>query len=315
MTDKAFEGNSREASGQSESRGVVLLADDSIESLGMLNEALVKAGYTVLVAMDGQQAVSVSARMMPDLILMDAIMPNMDGFEACEALKKDPELEGIPVIFMTGLSESDDIVRGLEAGGVDYVTKPVNLDVLLARVQVHIANARKARRALRSLDEIGQPTFACNVHGQLLWCSSRAKTVLKQQGYDKDGFQQMASGQLSQWFSTSPERFHHIRVEMSNSQLQIKFLGMPSAGEFLLRLVDEDEVSLRLTLKEHFGLTEREAEVLLWLSRGKTNQEIGQILSMSPRTVNKHLETVFRKMGVENRTSAAAQSLGLLSSM
>ncbi len=293
--------------------GVVLIADDTVESLGMLNEALIDAGYTVLVAMDGQQALAVAGRMMPDLILMDAIMPNMDGFEACAALKQDSELESIPVIFMTGLSDSDDVVRGLAAGGVDYVTKPVNLDVLLARVPVHIANARKTRRAMRSLEEIGQPTLACDVHGHLLWCSGRAREVMQQQGLAESEFQQQASSALAQWFARSPERFQQLRIDVGERPLQVKFLGLPAPGEFLLRLVDEDEMSLRQSLKDHFGLTEREAEVLLWLSRGKTNQEIGQILTMSPRTVNKHLETVFRKMGVENRTSAAAASLGYLS--
>tara|TARA_R110002050_G_scaffold241522_6_gene377915 strand:- start:911 stop:1843 length:933 start_codon:yes stop_codon:yes gene_type:complete len=294
-------------------RGVVLIADDTIESLGMLNETLVQAGYTVLVAMDGLQALAVAERMMPDLILMDAIMPNMDGFEACEALKKDPDLEGIPVIFMTGLSDSIDVVRGLEAGGVDYVTKPVNLDVLLARVQVHITNARKTRRAIGSLNEIGQPTFACDVHGQLLWCSSRTIEVLAKAGLSEHDFQEATSAFLASWFASAPERFQQVRIEQTSSPLLVKFLGLPAPGEYLLRLVDDDEVSLRQTLRDHFQLTVREAEVLLWLSRGKTNQEIGRILSMSPRTVNKHLETVFRKMGVENRTSAAALSLGYLS--
>ena len=103
-----------------DSKGVILIADDTAESLTMLNEALTSEGYTVLVAMDGQQAVTIAGRMAPDLVLMDAIMPNMDGFEACQALKSDAELQDIPVIFMTGLTDSEDIVRGLKSGGVDY---------------------------------------------------------------------------------------------------------------------------------------------------------------------------------------------------
>ena len=80
-----------------------------------------------------------------------------------------------------------------------------------------------------------------------------------------------------------------------------------------MRLLDDDELVARTALKERFELTEREAEVLFWLSRGKTNREIGQILSMSPRTVNKHLEPIYRKLSVENRTTAASVCLQYLS--
>jgi DNA-binding response OmpR family regulator len=297
------------------SGGVILIADDTAESLSMLNEALAGAGYTVLVAMDGQQALNIASRMTPDLILLDAIMPNLDGFETCKALKKDPELEDIPVIFMTGLSDSDDVVRGLECGGVDYLTKPVNLDELLARVQVHLNNARKAQSARSALNEMGQPAFACNINGVMLWTTECARTLLVQAGSSEEQLQMALPTQLNDWLARSPERHGQTRLSLGQRLMQVRYLGRPAPGEFLLRLVDDDELSLRHALRQQFLLTEREAEVLLWLSRGKTNQEIGQILSMSPRTVNKHLEQVFRKLSVENRTAAAAVSLGYLSTI
>ncbi|MDQ4423247.1 MAG: response regulator, partial [Thalassolituus sp.] len=158
--------------------GTILIVDDTPESLAFMNEALAGAGYTVLVAMDGEQALNIARLMTPDLILMDGVMPRMDGFETCRALKASPDSEDVPVIFLTGLSDSSDVLKGLEAGGVDYLTKPVNLDEMLARVQVHLSTAMKTKSARRALEEMGQPAFACDVNGTLLWATRVAEELL-----------------------------------------------------------------------------------------------------------------------------------------
>ncbi len=93
-------------------------------------------------------------RISPDLILLDAMMPGMDGFETCRRLKQSP-VAHVPVIFMTALSETEHIVAGLAAGGVDYVTKPIVLDELFARIRVHLANARAAESTRIALDRSG----------------------------------------------------------------------------------------------------------------------------------------------------------------
>ena len=302
-----------------DSKGVILIADDTAESLTMLNEALTSEGYTVLVAMDGQQAVTIAGRMAPDLVLMDAIMPNMDGFEACQALKSDAELQDIPVIFMTGLTDSEDIVRGLKSGGVDSLTKPVQINELMARVHVHLENARKALSVRGALNEIGQPAFSCNLQGEILWATPRASEVLAAMESDMASLSAAINGDDHQnadvmgWLSRNPQKNSKCRLTLSDYALSLCMLGQPYPGEFLLSIVGEDDLFKTRELRNEFSLTEREAEVLLWLARGKSNQEIGQILNMSPRTVNKHLEPVFRKLGVENRTAAAAVSLSFLS--
>ncbi|MEL6794881.1 MAG: response regulator, partial [Pseudomonadota bacterium] len=113
---------------------IILLVDDSPDTLTTLTEALESAGLTVIVARDGASALAIVERVEPDLILLDALMPDMDGFETCKRLKDDNRFAATPVIFMTGLSGSDDVVRGLSAGGVDFVTKPVDHEVLIARI-------------------------------------------------------------------------------------------------------------------------------------------------------------------------------------
>ena len=291
--------------------GTILIVDDTPESLAFMNEALAGAGDTVLVAMDGEQALNIARLMTPDLILMDGVMPRMDGFETCRALKASPDSEDVPVIFLTGLSDSSDVLKGLEAGGVDYLTKPVNLDEMLARVQVHLSTAMKTKSARRALEEMGQPAFACDVNGTLLWATRVAEELLGSTGVELASWQPVLSQDLPAWLTRSPERNAMLRLTSDQAEVSVRYLGRPLPGEYLMRFVLNEEVAARKALQAAFDLTDRETQVLFWLSRGKTNQEIAQILEMSPRTVNKHLEPVFRKLGVENRTAAVATALAI----
>ena len=154
------------------------MVDDSPETLGLLTDTLEEAGFTVLVATDGEHALSIVEQITPDLILMDAVMPGIDGFETCRRLKQNRALAHVPVIFMTGLTETEHIVEGLEAGGVDYVTKPIVLDELLARIRVHLANARMAQSARTALDASGRFLLAVDGAGKVLWCTPQAARLL-----------------------------------------------------------------------------------------------------------------------------------------
>src|SRR6266436_4738302 len=118
--------------------------------------ALVGAGMTVMVALDGAAAMRIVDQITPDIILLDAVMPGIDGFETCRRLKREAGLSNVPVIFMTGLAETEHIVAGLEAGGVDYVTKPIVIEEMLARIRVHLANARLPQSARAALAVSGR---------------------------------------------------------------------------------------------------------------------------------------------------------------
>ncbi|GAA0420058.1 response regulator [Cocleimonas flava] len=298
---------------EKETKGIVLVADDSAEALGMINEALINEGYTVLVAMNGEQAISIANRMVPDIILMDIIMPIMDGVEACKELKKNSDLTDIPVIFMTGLSDKDYLFQSLDAGGVDYINKPVQFDELLARIKVHLRNSKSTRSAHKALNQIGQLAFTCDANAKIIWATNTAQKLLESAGINTEENSELMSEQIRFWLSSNPEKHGSLWLKDFDKPIQVCFLGRPAPGEYLLRLTNDDEISTRELFCERFSVTERESEVLFWLVRGKTNREIGQILSMSPRTVNKHLEPIFRKLGVENRTSATAVCLRFLS--
>src|ERR1700733_12804662 len=113
-----------------------------------------------------------------DVALVVAVMPGMDGFETCRRLKRDAGLSNVPVIFMTGLAETEHIVHGLEAGGVDYVTKPIVIQEMLARIRVHLANARLTQSARAALDVSGRFLFAVSRQGKIMWATPQAQKLL-----------------------------------------------------------------------------------------------------------------------------------------
>ncbi len=290
--------------------GVVLIVDDDPVAISMLNLALSDAQMTVLVALSGEQAITIARRIRPDLILMDAMMPGMDGFEACQKIKADAVIAHIPVVFMTGLSASEDMVKGFDSGGIDYVTKPIDLKALIARIRAHLVNSRIAAGAKQALDTLGQYSLAVDAEGNILWSTPNTHNLLAGFGADKQWISSTLSAYIAPWLEQGGKQ--PLRIEDLSQPLLIKTMDSQQADEWLLLIELANKPKEEDLLREKFELTPRESEVLTWISRGKTNQEIAMILDFSPRTVNKHLEQIFRKLGVENRTTAAAVSLKYL---
>ncbi len=288
--------------GPADVRDTVLVVDDTPDTLGFLTEALERAGLTALVATGGAQALALVGRVVPDLILLDAMMPGMDGFDCCRRLKAGPAAH-VPVIFMTALSDTEHVVAGLDAGGVDYVTKPIRLDELLARIRVHLGNARAAQSARAALDTSGASLLALDRAGRVLWSTPGAASLLRAVWAD-DGALPPGLGLRLVAGRDAPDPVVAAGAD-GRLALGFAYLGAAGAGELLFRLSPHDRRPDEAVLQERFALTAREAEVLLWIARGKSNRDIAAILDLAPRTVNKHLETVFAKLGVENRASAA----------
>jgi DNA-binding response OmpR family regulator/DNA-binding CsgD family transcriptional regulator len=294
-------------------RDTVLVVDDTPETLGFLTDTLDHAGFTVLIATDGESALALVEQITPDLVLMDAVMPGMDGFETCRRLKGEKLLTHLPVIFMTGLSETEHVVQGLAAGGVDYVTKPIVIDELLARIRVHLANARIVHGSRAALDAAGRFLVATDGSGQLLWCTPKAKQLLAELfPANGDAGPSLPPNVVRQLTGLrQPGGFTGARtvIEVAGRKLELTFLSSTGPDELLFRLTENSTVPDEQLLQQTLALTTRESQVLLWISRGKSNREIGEILDISPRTVNKHLEQVFVKLGVENRAAAAARAV------
>src|SRR5579863_8552659 len=182
-------------------RDVALVVDDSPETLRLLTDALDSAGMTVMVALDGAAAMRIVDQITPDIILLDAVMPGMDGFETCRRLKRDAGLSNVPVIFMTGLAETEHIVSGLEAGGVDYVTKPIVIEEMLARIRVHLANARLTQSARAALDASGRYLLAVNGQGKIVWATPQAQKMLSENLASGAGEEFALSETMLQWLA------------------------------------------------------------------------------------------------------------------
>ncbi|MES2695938.1 MAG: response regulator transcription factor [Verrucomicrobiota bacterium] len=201
----------------------ILVIDDDAKLRSHYAELLRLDGYEIIEARNGREGVDRAKSDVPDLVLCDITMPEMNGHRVLEALRNEPRTAHLPFVFLTGWSELDDVRTGMNLGADDYLTKPVSPQELLTAIR---ARLRRAELAATSSSRSGLP-----------------------------------------------------RTEATPAQL------------------------------EALGLTPREAEVLFWVARGKTNDEIATVLGIGLTTVKKHLESTFAKLGVENRTSAAALAL------
>lgn len=281
---------------------IVLVVDDVPGSLGALCLDLEGEGYTVLVAGDGAAALGRLEIVTPDAILLDALMPGMDGFETCRHVKARPEWSHIPVIFMTGLTETSHVVRAFEAGGVDYVVKPVRSQEVFVRLATHVRNARAVRLARDAIDVGGHGVLMVDRHRRVAWRSPRAGQWLAEFFADADA-------DCTAWLDIAPltaaERGVRTRTR-GDRTLTARWLGDVSLGETMWLLTLHAADATQPSRLSTALLTPRETEVLSWVAKGKTNRDVGDILGMSPRTVNKHLEHVFEKLGVETRAAAAA---------
>ena len=321
---------------------VVLIVDDVPDNLSVLHDALDESGYTVLVATNGEAALQRAKQAVPDIILLDAMMPGMDGFEVAKRLKAMPETAHIPIVFMTGLTETEYLVAALEAGGVDYVTKPIKPKEVMARMGVHLQGARRARQEARqagqarnALDAFGYASITVRLKGKngeqdgkLIWQTPLARDLLMR--YYGTSAPQTPEPVLT-WLrrhvldaqrQIEPPR---LSIELGQRRLTFRLHQQTGDGEggdgegddaagggtgdwlIVMREISEDAVVEAMSLS--FKLTAREAEVLYWVVKGKINRDIGDILGASPATVKKHLERVYAKLGVETRTAAAGMAM------
>jgi len=218
----------------------------------------------------------------------------------------------VPVIFMTGLTETEHVVRALECGGVDYLSKPINIDELRARLRVHLSNARSAQSARVALDAAGRHLLAVRADGTILWSTPQATRLINAATGSNDGLD-IVSRTIGEWMEKQASRDTPLVITQSDRpSLQFTFLGAVGADEYLFRLTTTNDKSGDALLRDRFSLTTRESEVLVWIAKGKSNRDIGEILGLSARTVNKHLEQIYVKLGVENRASAAVKAANVL---
>ena len=316
--------------------GLVLIVDDVPDNLAVLHDALDESGYTVLVATDGASAVARAAQALPDIVLLDALMPGMDGFEVARRLKAGAATAPIPIVFMTALTDTEHVLAAFAAGGVDYVSKPVRPREVVARIAAHLQSARQARQARNALDAFGHASIALRpADGRVLWQTPLARDLMKRHfgagaaGAPIPGAAAAvaaplhAPAGLCDWVRARVTREGAQAGESGEApdtwtcvtgttRLHCSLHPASAEDEWLLVLTESSNGAAIEALSLQFRLTAREAEVLYWVAQGKTNRDIGDILGTRPKTITKHLEHVFEKLGVETRTAAAARVLRTL---
>jgi len=297
---------------------VVLIVDDVPDNLAVLHDALDESGYTVLVATGGESALQRTEQVLPDIVLLDAMMPGIDGFEVARRLKAAPRTAHIPIIFMTGLTDTEHLVAALEAGGVDYVTKPIRPKEVLARMAVHLQGAREKRQARNALDAFGYASITVRLSdGRLMWQTSLARELLLRYcGTEAPRTPEPVLDWLQQHAVNAQTQVEPPRLSIEQGPKRLSFrlhqqIGdSEGGGDWLIIMREVSDESVIEAMSLSFKLTPREAEVLYWVVKGKTNRDIGEILGASPMTVKKHLERVYVKLGVETRTAAAGMAMG-----
>ncbi len=297
-------------------RETVLIVDDTPENLAVLSDMLSDYGYRVLVATDGLSAIEQIKHLPPDIILLDVIMPGIDGFETCQRLKEEHTTKNIPIIFMTGLSELDKLLEGFKQGAVDYIVKPIRPAEVLARIDAQLSQQRNSQRIEQSLKHIGFAALAFNKSGMMTWLSTASAQIF----HDCFPLQQTTDAHPKAGELLPKPLLKQIIAKIKSNQLILtdiqigdfhsgKIIPSSQADEFIILIQKSNQQWNLASVKASFGLTARETEILMWISKGKTNKEVGLILDTSPRTVNKHLEHIFEKLGVPTRTAAVAKIL------
>ena len=320
-----------------EGAGVVLIVDDIPDNLAVLHDALDESGYTVLVAVDGASAIARAAQALPDIVLLDALMPGMDGFEVARRLKADQATAPIPIVFMTALTDTEHVLAAFAAGGVDYVSKPIRPREVVARIAAHLQSARHARQARNALDAFGHASIALRpADGRVLWQTPLARDLMRRHfgsgapvragvgAAGASGGPSHAPASLCDWVRArvtpagacdvpaTPTMADTWSCVTGTQRLTCSLHPASAEDEWLVVLTESSNGAAVEALSLQFRLTAREAEVLYWVAQGKTNRDIGDILGTRPKTITKHLEHVFEKLGVETRTAAAARVLGAL---
>lgn len=325
----------------SESNATILIVDDTPAILAMLYEQLEQNHYAVMIAESGISALQRIRRMRPDLILLDILMPTIDGFETCRRLKADPATQEIPVIFMTGLHDINETVHGFAVGGVDYITKPLQMPEVLARIRTHLT-IRQLQQQLQEQNEMLEQ----RVHERTLALQTeiarrRQQEAEKQKLLDMVGKQSDQLRSLTAWVIHSHQQhgaglsatlraqmaqtLHIVRMHLEliyNAVAQVEHQANRELIDYHVQHLQaalaqlEEELGIVATeinkptaaAQEVLGnplikLSAREREVMQLIIDGKPNSEIAELLYVSETTVRTYRSRILQKLELDDVTA------------
>ncbi len=306
----------------------ILVVDDVPANADVVLNHLTAGGFRVLYAGSGARALKQLEYSIPDLILLDIKMPGLDGIETCRLIKQRPEWRNIPVIFITGADELSQKLAAFEAGGVDFVTKPILPEEVEARVRTHLrlrelqAELEQKNQALieeielrldaeKQLEARLDQAFVIASYEGGVHFSTRQAGILLQAFFPSTSMTTLPEA-VVRWL-VSAERQRPLVVQNSQKgDLQIEHLASSDSTNLALLRLEQRNSCWGPKALQTLGLTPREAEVLYWITEGKTNPEIATILDTTLHTVKKHNNKLFAKLGVETRMAAARLAMSVL---
>jgi DNA-binding response OmpR family regulator/DNA-binding CsgD family transcriptional regulator len=333
-------------------RPIVLIVDDTRIEIQIMATALSMKGYQTAVAMNGREALDNIEKISPDLILLDIMMPGMDGFEVCRTLKGSASTMDIPVIFLTVKDEIEDIVKGFDAGAVDYVTKPFNSSELLARVRTHVELKKKKdnekyliSRLTATLAEQRQAEEALRqAHDnlELIVGERTAELLLKNRQLSEEIEERKRAEVNLELKSQKLEEFNTaLKVLLSQRQADkkaleervmanIKNLIMPHIKKLKKNIFKKTEAEVYVNIIEsnlknitssfsqtlsskYLNLTSKEIQVANLIKEGKISKNIAVLLNVSGRTVDFHRKNIRSKLGLQKKKGNLQSSLSTLS--
>jgi DNA-binding NarL/FixJ family response regulator len=288
-----------------------------------LRPLLERAGYSVESISSGVKALAKAGSQAPDLLLLDGQLQDVDGLALVKHWQALGATTHCPVIFLADSAQPQQLVQALQAGCADVVHKPVRPHEILARSAMHLAGARERRQTRNALDAFGYATMTVRPHdGKLMWQTALARELLARYCPEHPPYASRTAPPVLQWLQqclAALERGESPRLltlyQSNGTRLTLRLhqqTGDQDASDtdddWLIVMREVSDHAVMQAMAAAFTLTAKEAEVLYWVVKGKTNKDIGDILGSSPMTVKKHLERVFVKLGVETRTAAAGKA-------
>jgi DNA-binding NarL/FixJ family response regulator len=314
-------------SGQGETVWVVSSDPQQARGLAALLE---DAGYGALALESAAAALAQAAAAPPDLLLLDAQLSDGSGFDLARRLKAMAQTSPAPIIFLADPGHPEHLVQALESGGADCVNQPVKPHELLARMAMHLAGARERRQARNALDAFGYATLTVRPHdGKLMWQTPLSRELLQRYCPNHPPYASRTAPEVQSWLqeclrclqrgdaprplvlsqSDGARLTLRLHQQTGDNESAASTDSQEWAGDdWLIVMREVSDQAVIQAMRDIFALTLREAEVLYWVVKGKTNKDVGDILGSSPMTVKKHLERVFVKLGVETRTAAAGKA-------
>ena len=303
----------------------ILLVDDTPSEIGMVRTALEDQGYDVFVATTGKKAVKRAQLMAPDLILLDIMMPGMDGYATCKQLKAQNKTRDIAVIFMSALTETFDKVKGFKLGAVDYITKPIKIEELLSRVNTHLTLGRlqkELKKVNAELEErVSVRTAELNKSNLQLKKEISERKQAENELQEKEKKLQQQAQHLEEVNTALKVLLEHMKEENKEFQKRIlanmeklifPYLEKMDSGSLsakkvkYLRIIKanlKDIISpFAATLSSQYsGFTPTEIQVADLIKQGKSSKEIASLMDVEISSVSFHRNNIRHKLGLVNK--------------